>query len=186
MGEASSAKLIAAIERSKRTTLPRLLYGLGIPGVGESTARSLAEHFGSLDALREASEEQLLEVADVGPTIAASVRSFFADERHREQLRSLRALGLNFPETTPAAATRKAALPLAGVTVVLTGSLAGTTREQAQEQLTARGAKVSGSVSKKTTYVVAGAEPGSKLARAQALGVTVLDEAGLTELLSRQ
>jgi DNA ligase (NAD+) len=186
MGETSAAKLIAAIERSKRTTLPRLLYGLGIPGVGESTARALAEHFGSLDALREASVEQLLEVADVGPTIATSVHSFFADERHREQLRSLQALGLNFPQTAPAAPARKAALPLAGVTVVLTGSLAGRTREQAEEQLTARGAKVSGSVSKKTTYVVAGAEPGSKLARAQTLGVAILDEAGLAELLSRQ
>jgi DNA ligase (NAD+) len=185
MGEKSASNLITAIERSKATTLPRLLHGLGIPGVGESTAKSLADHFGSLAALEQASLEQILEVADVGPVIAADTQAFFADSRHRKELERLRAFGLHWPEGPPAAAADKAALPLAGVTVVLTGTLPTLSREQAAERLSARGAKVSGSVSKKTSYVVAGAEPGSKLARAEALGVPVLDEAGLLQLLQQ-
>jgi DNA ligase (NAD+) len=190
MGEKSAAKLRSAIERSKSTTLPRLLYGLGIPGVGETTARSLAEHFGALEALGTATAQQILEVPDIGPTIAASVHGFFGDARHREQLERLRALGVTFPQSAPAAAAQaaahRAALPLAGVTVVLTGTLAGMTREQAAERLSGRGAKISTAVSKKTSYVVAGLEPGTKLARAQQLGIPVLDEAGLEELLSRE
>lgn len=183
MGEKSVGKLLAAIERSRQTTLPRLLYALGIPGVGETTARTLAEHFGTLQALQGAGVEQILEVPDIGPTIAASVHGFFADERHRRQLAQLRALGVSFPEGPPARAQERAALPLQGVTVVLTGTLSGLTREQAAERLTTLGAKVTGSVSKRTSYVVAGADPGSKLARAGQLGVTVLDEAGLMQLL---
>jgi len=181
MGEKSAAKLVAAIDRSKRTTLARLLYALGIPGVGDSTAAALAAHFGALDALQNAPVEQILEVEDVGPTIAASVHDFFADRRHREQLRRLRELGLSFPEPGPSAP--RSAPPLAGKTVVLTGTLAGLTREAATERLLALGARVSSSVSAKTSYLVAGAEPGGKLARAHALGVPVLDEAGLLELL---
>jgi DNA ligase (NAD+) len=123
MGEKSAANLIAAIEHSKATTLPRLLHGLGITGVGESTAKALADHFGSLAALERASVEQNLEVPDIGPVIAASVHSFFNDARHRAELKRLRALGLHWPEGPPAAAAAKAALPLSGITVVLTGTL---------------------------------------------------------------
>jgi DNA ligase (NAD+) len=186
MGEKSAANLIAAIEHSKATTLPRLLHGLGITGVGESTAKALADHFGSLAALERASVEQNLEVPDIGPVIAASVHSFFNDARHRAELKRLRALGLHWPEGPPAAAAAKAALPLSGITVVLTGTLAGLSRDEAAERLTALGAKVSGSVSKKTSYVIAGAEPGSKLKRAEQLGVEVLDEQGLEKLLRRR
>ena len=186
MGEKSAANLVAAIEHSKATTLPRLLHGLGIAGVGESTARALAEHFGSLAALQSASVEQVLEVPDIGPVIAASVQGFFADTRHRAELKRLQALGLHWPEGPAAAGSAPAALPLAGITVVLTGTLSSLSREQAAERLAALGAKVSGSVSKKTSYLIAGAEPGSKLARAQQLAVPVLDEHGLEELLRRR
>ena len=186
MGEKSAANLVAAIEHSKPTTLPRLLHGLGIAGVGESTARALAEHFGSLAALENASVEQILEVPDIGPVIAASVQGFFSDARHRAELKRLRSLGLHWPEGPPAAAAEKAALPLSGLTVVLTGTLPTMSREQAAERLTALGAKVSGSVSKKTSYVIAGAEAGSKLARAEQLGIEVLDEQGLEQLLRRK
>jgi DNA ligase (NAD+) len=185
MGEKSAVKLLAAILRSRQTTLPRLLNGLGIPGVGESTARALAEHFGSLAGLQAASLDAIQAVPDIGPVVGASVANYFADARHQNELARLRALGVTWPEGEPAAAAREDALPLAGVTVVLTGTLDGITRDEAAEQLTTRGAKVSGSVSKKTSYVVAGAEPGSKLARAQELGVPVLDERGLRELLQR-
>ncbi len=187
MGEKSAMKLVAALERSKHTTLERLLYALGIPGVGETTARDLAHHFGSLQGLQEATIEQIQAVPDVGPTIAASIHSFFADERHRRQIAELRALGVSFEEPGPAEPpATNSALPLAGITVVLTGSLSTMTREHAAELLRARGARVSSSVSAKTHYVVAGADAGSKLARAQALGVPVLDEQGLAELLERQ
>ncbi len=186
MGEKSAASLIAAIAHSKHTSLPRLLHGLGIPGVGESTARALADHFGSLKALSGASVPQILEVADVGPVIAADVQSFFAEPRHIAELARLRELGLKWPEGPPVRASDGAAAPLAGVTVVLTGSLVGMTREQASERLAALGAKVSGSVSKKTRYVIAGAEAGSKLTRARELGVAILDEAGLLRLLQGQ
>jgi len=183
MGEKSAANLLAAIEHSKHTSLPRLLNGLGMPGVGESTARALADHFGSLEALQRASEQQILEVADVGPVIAADVRGFLDDERHLRELARLRHFGLKWPEgpATPA----KSALhgPLAGLTVVLTGTLEGMTREQAGERLAALGAKVSGSVSKRTRYLVAGSEAGSKLTRARELGVRILDESGLAQLL---
>jgi DNA ligase (NAD+) len=186
MGEKSAANLVAAIERSKDTTLPRLLHGLGIAGVGESTAKSLADHFGSLDALAQASVEQILEVPDVGPVIAASVQGFFADARHRAELTRLRSFGLHWPEGPPAARQNKQALPLSGVTVVLTGTLPGLSRDEAAERLQALGAKVSSSVSKKTNYVIAGAEPGSKLKRAEQLGIEVLDERGLAQLLARK
>jgi DNA ligase (NAD+) len=185
MGEKSAANLVAAIEHSKATSLPRLLHGLGIAGVGESTARALAEHFGSLLALEQASVDQILEVPDIGPVIAASVHAFFADARHRSELKRLRALGLKWPEGAGATLVAKAALPLAGLTVVLTGTLPSMSREEAAERLTALGAKVSGSVSKKTSYVVAGEEPGSKLKRAEQLGIEVLDERGLKRLLAR-
>jgi DNA ligase (NAD+) len=186
MGEKSAANLLAAIDRSRHTTLPRLLNGLGIPGVGESTAKALADHFGSLAALQAASEQEILEVPDVGPVIAASVHGFFASDRHAHELERLRALGVAWPEGPPARERPGAAhaAPLRGLTVVLTGTLTSMTREEASERLAALGARVSGSVSKKTSYVVAGSEAGSKLARAQQLGVTVLDESGLERLLA--
>jgi DNA ligase (NAD+) len=186
MGEKSAANLVTAIEHSKATTLPRLLHGLGIAGVGESTAKALADHFGSLAALQDASVDQILEVPDIGPVIGASVQSFFSDARHRAEIKRLRALGLTWPEGPPAAAAEKAALPLSGLTVVLTGTLPNLSRDQAAERLAALGAKVSGSVSKKTSYVIAGADAGSKLARAEQLGIEVLDERGLEELLRRK
>ncbi len=183
MGEKSASNLLAAVEHSKRTSLPRLLNGLGVPGVGDSTAKALADHFGSLEALQTASQEQILEVPDVGPVIAASVQGFFADPRHVRELARLHQLGLTWPEGPPASAADPARAPLSGVTVVLTGSLTGMTRQQASERLAALGAKVSGSVSKKTSYVIAGSDAGSKLTRARELGVAILNEAGLAQLL---
>jgi DNA ligase (NAD+) len=183
MGEKSAANLMAAIDRSRHTTLPRLLNGLGIPGVGESTAKALADHFGALGRLEVASEEQILEVPDIGPVIAADVRAFFSDPRHVREIARLRERGLTWQEGPPAGERRAAVAPLAGVTVVLTGTLSGMTREEASERLAALGAKVSGSVSRKTRYVVVGSEAGSKLTRAQQLGVKVLDESGLGQLL---
>jgi DNA ligase (NAD+) len=186
MGEKSAAKLLAAIGRARSTTLPRLLLGLGIPGVGERTAREIAEHFGSLERLQAADVPELMQVADVGPVIAESVHGFLVDARHRRELARLRERGLTWPEKLPGpgAPAGAAALPLAGLTIVLTGTLASMTREQASERLAALGAKLSGSVSKKTSYLIAGAEAGSKLARAEALGVSVLDESGLVRLLA--
>jgi DNA ligase (NAD+) len=182
MGEKSAANLVAAIARSRRTTLPRLLFGLGIPDVGESTAQALAAHFGTLAALQQASVEALQEVADVGPAVAASVHGFFRSALHRRELERLRAAGLSWPEHAPRAAA--AAGPLQGLTIVLTGTLADLTREAASERLRALGAKVAGSVSAKTSYVVAGTEAGGKLDKARQLGITVLDEGGLGELLA--
>ncbi len=182
MGEKSAANVLAALERSKQTTLPRLLYALGIREVGEATALALARHFGDLDALIEAARshpEQIEQVPDVGPVVAAHVHAFFAAPEHRALIGRLRDAGVTWAPFT----ARAADLPLAGQTFVLTGTLAGMTREQAQEALTALGARVSGSVSKKTRYVVAGEAPGSKLEKAQALGIPVLDEAGLRQLL---
>jgi DNA ligase (NAD+) len=186
MGEKSAANLMTAIEHSKHTTLPRLLNGLGIPGVGESTARALADHFGSLDALQAATPERIQETPDIGPVVGASIADFFGDSRHQKELKRLREFGLRWIEGAPKPASTVARLPLSGVTVVLTGTLEGISREQASEQLIARGAKVSGSVSKKTSYVVAGADPGSKRARAEELGIQILDERGLQELLGRE
>jgi DNA ligase (NAD+) len=181
MGEKSAANLIAAITKSKKTTLPRLLYGLGIREVGEATALALARHFGTLERLMEASQEEIQQVPDVGPVVAAQVAAFFASAEHRKVIKSLREEGVSWPDLAEGAARPQ---PLAGRTFVITGTLTGMTREQAQEALTARGAKVAGSVSKKTSYVVAGSEAGSKLARARELGVAVIDEAQLLQLLA--
>lgn len=180
MGEKSAANVLTALERSKHTTLPRFLHALGIRDVGEATAGALALHFGTLAALRSASVEQILEVPDVGPVIAAHVQAFFATPANRAIVDRLIAAGLNWPESASAPRARGA---LDGITVVLTGTLTSMTRESAATVLQALGAKVSGSVSKRTSYVVAGAEAGSKLARARELGVAVLDETGLAQLL---
>ena len=178
MGEKSAQNLLAAIEASKQTSLAKFLFGLGIREVGETTARSLAAHFGKLDGLMAASEETLLAIDDIGPVSAASIAAFFADEKQREQIQSLKAAGVCWPEQEPVA---KDALLLAGQTWVLTGSLETLSRDEAKEKLLALGAKVAGSVSAKTHVVVAGPGAGSKLAKAQALGIDILDEAGLLE-----
>ncbi len=180
MGEKSAANLLEAVEKSKTTTLARFVYALGIRNVGEATAKDLARHFGSLDALMAADAEALQQVADVGPVVAESIRRFF-DERHNtDVVKHLRAAGVHWSEGGPA---RAAASRIAGRTFVLTGTLPSLSRDDAKELIEVRGGKVSGSVSKKTDYVVAGAEPGSKLEKAQALGVSIIDESQLKELL---
>ena len=182
MGEKSAGKLVDAIERSKATTLPRFLFGLGIRHVGETTAKDLARHFGDVDKLMDASVEQLLEVPDVGPIVATSVRAFFEQPHHREIVEQLRAAGVHWPaiEGTASAAFR----PLLGKTLVITGTLPTLSRDEAKDLIEAAGGKVSGSVSKKTNWLVAGEEAGSKLEKAQSLGVAILDEAGLQALLA--
>ncbi len=183
MAEKSAVNLLDALEKSKTTTLGRFLFSLGIRHVGEATAKELARHFGQLDAVMAASEDALLQVADVGPVVAHSIRTFFDQPHNREVVQALRDAGVNWPEGDALAPTE---MPLAGITVVLTGTLQSMGRDEAKEKLEALGAKVAGSVSKKTHYVVAGAEAGSKLEKAQALGVAVLDDAGLAVLLSGQ
>ena len=182
MGEKSVNNLLAAVEHSKRTTLARFIYALGIRNVGEATAKDLAQHFGSLDNLLAADVESLQQVPDVGPVVAQSIADFLAEAHNREVMEHLRACGVHWAEHQPLPA---AALPLSGKTFVLTGTLATLSREQAKEKLEALGARVSGSVSKKTDYVVAGAEAGSKLDKARELGVAVLDEQQLLELLEK-
>ena len=180
MADKSARNVLAALERARHTTLERFIYALGIRHVGETTAKDLARHFGSFDALLAADEAGLLEVTDVGPVVAASIARFFAQPHNREVIEQLRAAGLTWKEGPP---QRRAAGALAGKTFVLTGTLPSWTRDEAKERLEATGAKVSGSVSKKTDYVVAGDEAGSKLDKARELGVPVLDEAGLRRLL---
>ena len=172
--------LIQAIAHSKRTSLDRFLYALGIPDVGESTAKALARYFGSLDPLMQASEADLIEVPDVGPIMAAHIATFFAEPHNREAIAELRAAGVVWEDSAP---QRKSEGPLTGKTVVLTGTLTSLTRDEAKDKLEALGAKVSGSVSKKTSFVVAGNEAGSKLDKAQELGVEVWDEAQLLKFL---
>jgi DNA ligase (NAD+) len=180
MAEKSALNILAALEASKSTTLPRFIYGLGIRHVGEATAKEFARHFGNLDAFMNASLDQLLEVSDVGPIVAQSVLAFFAQSHHQEIVAQLRACGVRWEEGAPAERVPK---PLSGQTIVLTGTLPTLSRDEAKAMLEEAGAKVAGSVSQKTSYVVAGAEAGSKLEKALALGVPVLDEAGLLSLL---
>ncbi|HXG28280.1 MAG TPA: NAD-dependent DNA ligase LigA [Nevskiales bacterium] len=196
MAEKSAANVIEAIERSKATTLERFLYALGIRDVGETTARDLARHFRSLEALIEAARAdlptvhaakdkdrcpRLRAVPDIGPVVAAHVAQFFTEPHNLAVIRALHKAGVHWPEVTQAAG----AGPLAGKTFVLTGTLPSMSRDEAQSRIEAAGGKVSGSVSKKTDYVVAGESPGSKLAKAEKLGVAVIDEAGLLRLLGR-
>jgi len=180
MAEKSAGNVVAAIAKSKSTTLERFIYALGIRHVGESTARDLARHFGSLDALLAADEAALLEVPDVGPVLAESIAQFFAEPHNRDVVEKLRAAGIHWLEHAP---QRSASGPLAGLTLVLTGTLPTLTRDEAKAAIEAAGGKVAGSVSKKTSYVVAGEDAGSKLDRARELGLPVLDEAGLRKLL---
>jgi len=184
MGSKSAENLLASIENSKETTLSRFLYGLGIREVGEATARSLASYYGVLKGVTEASEDDLQQVPDVGPVVASRVRRFFDEKHNQEVVSQLIAAGLHWKEQAP---TRIAGDgPLTGKTFVLTGTLEKMTRDDAKERIQALGGKVTGSVSKKTNFVVAGEKAGSKLARAQKLGVTVLDEPGLEKLLNDQ
>jgi DNA ligase (NAD+) len=180
MGEKSAQNLLDSLARSRRTTLARFIYALGIRNVGEATARDLASQFGALEPLMDADEAALEGVPDVGPVVAASIAGFFRERHNREVIRALRTAGVTWEEGAPRAPAGGKAV---GKTFVLTGTLAGMTREEATELILSHGGKVSGSVSKKTDYVVAGAEPGSKLAKAETLGVAVLDEAGLRRLL---
>jgi len=179
MAEKSANNLLQSLENSKQTTLPRFVYGLGIRHVGEATAKDLAKHFGSLQAIMDASIEQLLTVNDVGPVVAHSLRTFFDQAHNREVVQQLRDGGVHWEEFEPGA---RLDLPLSGHTYVITGTLPTLSREQAQVLLEQAGAKVAGSVSKKTTAVVAGETAGSKLDKAIALGVPVLDEAALLAL----
>ena len=181
MADKSARNLLQAVENSKQTTLPRFIFGLGIRHVGEATAKALALHFAQLDAVMSASEAQLLEVADVGPIVARSIRTFFDQPHNREVVEQLRACGLRWAEGVPAAVAPKL---LSGKTFVITGTLPSLSRDQAKDLLEAAGAKVAGSVSKKTDYLLAGEDAGSKLTKAQALGVVVLSEADMLTLLN--
>jgi DNA ligase (NAD+) len=181
MAEKSAANLIAAIDASKATTLARFIFALGIRNAGETTAKDLARHFGSLDKLIAAAEADLLAVRDVGPIVAQSIIQFFAEPHNLDVVNSLRAAGVCWPES---AGMSQSAGILTGQTLVLTGTLPTLTREAAKEMIESAGGKVAGSVSKKTAYVVAGEEAGSKLTKAQELGVSILDEAGLLALLA--
>jgi len=181
MADKSANNVLAAIEKSKGTTLARFIFGLGIRHVGEATAKDLARHFGSLDALLIATENELLQVRDVGPVLAESIARFFQEPHNREGLLQLRAAGVHWPEGPSQGAPAGA---LSGRTFVLTGTLPTLSREEAKAMIEARGGKVAGSVSKKTDFVVAGADAGGKLARAEKLGVAIVDEDGLRAMLA--
>jgi DNA ligase (NAD+) len=179
MGKKSATKIIQNIDRSRSQPLPRVLNGLGIPFVGERTAQILGAHFGSLDAVAAASPESLQEANEIGPKVAQAIRQFFDESRNRELVERLRDAGLHFTQVREAPKTGT----LTGKTFVLTGTLPTLTREEAKEQIEAAGGKVAGSVSSKTSYVVAGEDAGSKLDKARQLGVPVLDEEGLLAML---
>lgn len=179
MAEKSAQNLLQSIDKSRQTTLARFIYALGIRNVGEATAKDLAAHFGALDPLMQADIEALQQVPDVGPVVAESIVQFFAEAHNREVIDEFRQLGVQWLEGPP----KKRDGTLAGKTLVLTGTLPTMSRDEAKDLIEAAGGKVSGSVSKKTDYVVAGTEAGSKLDKAQELGVAILDEAGLLALL---
>jgi DNA ligase (NAD+) len=181
MADKSAKNIVLALQNSKQTTLPRFLYGLGIRHVGEATAKALVKHFGKLDSIMDASLEQLTQVADVGPIVALSLRTFFDQAHNREVVEQLRSCGVTWVEGEPSLA---AMLALAGKTFVITGTLPTLGREELKEMLEAAGAKVAGSVSKKTHYLVAGSEAGSKLDKARELEIPILDEAGVLALLN--
>ncbi|HET8877427.1 MAG TPA: NAD-dependent DNA ligase LigA, partial [Casimicrobiaceae bacterium] len=183
MADKSAQNVIAAIDKSRATTLARFIYALGIRHVGEATARDLAAHFGALDPILAASEDALLDVRDIGQILAESIRDFLAEPHNRTVIDALRKAGVRFPEGAP---QRAAAGPLAGKSFVLTGTLPTLARDEAKSMLEAAGASVIGSVSKKTDYVVAGADAGGKLVKAQALGVAIIDEAKMREMISNE
>ncbi|MGZ8261794.1 MAG: helix-hairpin-helix domain-containing protein, partial [Methylotenera sp.] len=169
-----------ALDHSKKTTLARFIYALGMRNVGEATAKDLAKHFGKLSNLMQASLQDLLQVNDVGPVVAESITNFFAEVHNQTVIAELLAAGITWPETE---GKQLATGNLVGKTFVLTGTLPNLSRDSAKEMIEAAGGKVSGSVSKKTDYVIAGSDAGSKLDKAQELGVAILDEAGLLQLL---
>jgi DNA ligase (NAD+) len=179
-GEVSARNLVGSLEASREQPFERVLYGLGIPGVGYVNARNLARHLRSMDALMKATEDQLVEVEGIGPVMARTIEETLAEERTQELIQRFREHGLRMEEEGPAAPAEG---PLMGKTLVLTGTLPNLSREDAAQRIEAAGGKVTGSVSKKTDYVVAGADPGSKLTKAQDLGTEVLDEDGLLALL---
>jgi DNA ligase (NAD+) len=179
MGDKSAENILREIDNSKNLPLERVIYGLGIRFVGERTAQFLAEHFGSMDGIEAASEEQLQQVEEVGPRIAKSIVEFFAEPKNRELVNELRDAGLQFKGKKKERGTK-----LAGKTFVLTGTLAHYTRDEAKKMIEDAGGKVAGSVSKKTDYVVAGSDAGSKLDKARELGVAVIDEDGMQRLLT--
>jgi DNA ligase (NAD+) len=181
MADKSAQNIVDALQKSKQTTLPRFLFGLGIRHVGEATAKALARQFGSLDAIMDAPLERLLEVSDVGPVVAQSLRTFFEQTHNREVVAQLRACGLHWEEGAPA---ERLPTPLAGKTLVITGTLPTLSRDEAKDLIEAAGGKVAGSVSKKTHYLLAGLDAGSKLAKALELGVKVIEENELKELLN--
>jgi DNA ligase (NAD+) len=181
MAEKSAQNIIDALEKSKQTTLPRFLFGLGIRHVGEATAKALARHFGDIDAIMNATEEELLAVGDVGPIVAQSIRTFFEQPHNREVVEHLRACGIHWPAIE---ASSNAPKPFAAMTFVITGTLPTLGRDAAKDLIEAAGGKVSGSVSKKTSYVLAGSEAGSKLDKALEIGVAVIDETTLIRMLS--
>jgi len=182
MGDKSAQNLVSAIDASKESTLSRFLYGLGIREVGEATATNLAAHFGSLPRILNASEEELLDVPDVGPIVASRIRAFFAEDHNRKVIRRLQQAGVHWTETEPRQVAPDGAL--AGKTFVLTGTLTAMTRDEAKERIQTLGGKVTGSVSKKTDYVIYGDKPGSKLTKAQQLGVQSVDEDQFLALLA--
>jgi DNA ligase (NAD+) len=182
MADKSAANVVAAIAESRSTTLARFIFALGIRHVGEATARDLAAHFGSLAALLGATTDELLAVRDVGPVLAEAIHDFFAEPHNREVIDALVAAGVRWKEGPP---QRAAAGPLTGRTFVLTGTLPSLSRDEAKALLEAAGATVVGSVSKKTDYVVAGTDAGSKLTKAQTLGVPVIDEAALRDMVGQ-
>ena len=185
MGELSTDNLLAAIEGSRGLPLPRFLYALGIPEVGEATAAALARHFGKLYKIREADEAALAEVRDVGPIVTAHVAAFFAANWRVVNDLMVAARPMPVPVERPETGDEPAPLPLAGEVAVLTGALSAMTRDEARDRLQALGAKVTGSVSKRTTLVVCGESPGSKRDRAEALGIRTLDEASFLVFLER-
>jgi DNA ligase (NAD+) len=181
MGEKSAENLINSIDASRSTTLARFLYALGIREVGEATAAALAGHFGQLEGIMLADEEELLVVPEVGPVVASRIRSFFDESHNCEVIRALQKFGVHWTETEPQ--MHSTGGPLSGKTFVLTGTLSSLTRDEAKQQIQSRGGKVTGSVSKKTDFVIHGEKPGSKLAKAQMLQVATLDESEFKMLL---
>jgi DNA ligase (NAD+) len=179
-GEVSASNLVQSLEASREQPFERVLYGLGIPGVGYVNARNLARHLRSMDALLNATEDQLVEVEGIGPIMARTIEETLAEDRTRDLIERFEKYGLKMEEEGPA---EPAEGPLVGKTLVLTGTLPNLTREDATQRIEAAGGKVTGSVSKKTDYLVAGADAGSKLTKAQELGTEILDEDGLLELL---
>nr|MBA2484012.1 NAD-dependent DNA ligase LigA [Nitrosomonas sp.] len=183
MAEKSATNIVKAIEKSKNTTLTRFIYALGIRNVGEATAKALSNHFGNLDALTKADVETLQQVSDIGPVVAQSIVDFFSEPHNLEVIEQLRFSGIRWTEGSGQSASVIQQLALSGKTFVLTGTLPHMTREEAREKIEKRGGKVTGSITSKTDYVIAGVDPGSKYDKAVKAGIKILDESGFLQLL---